>query len=122
MEPQTADAFLQHLDADAQVGHRVKSGSFAAQVGILVVMNLGHDLHQALRADRALRKGIEARFNGHDGQNQGGIKFDFVANIKAFGTSAPTEISCATEYFLLIHDATAAAAGIEFLVWRWRRW
>ena len=54
------NAFLQHLDADAQNGHWVKRGQFAAKVLVLFLMHMCHHLHQALRAHRALGKWIEA--------------------------------------------------------------
>ncbi|MNZ91882.1 hypothetical protein D3C78_1108850 [compost metagenome] len=48
-------------------------------------MHAGHDLHQALGADRALGKGIEARLDGHDGQNQGGVDLVALAQRIGFG-------------------------------------
>ena len=76
------NALLQHLDTDAKVGDRVKRRQLAAKVFIFVVMHLGHHLHQALRADRALGKGVETRLDRHDGQNQGGVQFGLMANLK----------------------------------------
>jgi hypothetical protein len=38
----------------------------AAEGLVLVVVDLGHDLHQALGADRALGERVEARLDGHD--------------------------------------------------------
>jgi hypothetical protein len=43
----------------------------------LVVVHLGHDLHQSLRADRAFRERIEAGFDGHYRQHQQRVDLHF---------------------------------------------
>src|SRR5882672_755016 len=50
----TRDALLEHLGADAKVGDRVEGGEVAAEGLVLVVMDAGHHLHQALGADGTL--------------------------------------------------------------------
>ena len=69
------NAFLQHLDAHTHIGHRVKRSESATYGIVLVGVYPCHHLHQPLGAHRALGKGIEARLNGHDGQNQRGVEF-----------------------------------------------
>jgi hypothetical protein len=68
------DALLEHLHAHAQVGHRGRRPRAAAEGLVLVVVHAGHHLHQALGADRALGKRVEAGLHGHDGQDQGRVQ------------------------------------------------
>ena len=67
------DALFEHKNPHAQIGHRVEGGKFTAKTFIFIRVHLGHHLHQALRAHGALGKGVEARLNGHDRQDQGGL-------------------------------------------------
>jgi valyl-tRNA synthetase len=48
-------------------------------------MHAGHDLHQALRAHRALGEGVETRLHRHDGQDQGRIEVDLAAERERLG-------------------------------------
>ena len=54
------NAFLQNLNANAQVADRVKGRMCAAKSLVFGVVHTCHDLHQALRPDGALRKWVEA--------------------------------------------------------------
>ncbi len=71
----SGDAFLQDLDADAQIGDRVECCQASADTFVFVGMHARHHLHQTLRPHRALRKRIETGFDGHDRQNKRRIKF-----------------------------------------------
>ena len=79
-----ADAFLEHLHADAQVGHRIEGREVAAEGLVLVVVHMRHHLHQPLRADGALRERVEARLDGHDGEDQGRVEPDPLADVPGF--------------------------------------
>ena len=78
------DALLQHLDAHAQVGERIERGEFAAEVFVLGAVHASHNLHQALGAYRALGEWIESRFHRHDSEDQGRVKFGFLADFVGF--------------------------------------
>ncbi|MNS82232.1 hypothetical protein D3C72_1159710 [compost metagenome] len=41
------------------------------------MVHFRHDLHQALCADRAFRERVQARFDGHHGQDQQRVQLDF---------------------------------------------
>ena len=51
----------------------------AAEVFQLVLVHLRHDLHQTLSAHGALGIRVEARFDGHHGEQQQRIEADFLA-------------------------------------------
>ena len=60
MEPARADAFLQHLHAHPQVGHRVKGRQTCRQnPSYLSLWTLGHDLHQTLRTHGLWANGLK---------------------------------------------------------------
>ena len=79
------NALLQHLDADAKVGHRVERCKVPTEILVLLRMHTGHHLHQALRTDRALGKRIEVRLDGHDGEDEGRIQLGACANVIRLG-------------------------------------
>ena len=65
-----ADIVAENPCADLDVDNGIQRVLDAAVVLELVGMDLGHDLHETLCADRAFGIGIETGFNGHDRQNQ----------------------------------------------------
>ena len=56
-----------------QVRDRVEGRQVAAIVIVFIGMNLGAYLHQTLCAYRTLGKRVEAGFDGHHSQNEGGV-------------------------------------------------
>ena len=52
----------------------VEGGELAAKQTVLLGMHLGHHLHQALGAHRALGEGVEARLDRHHCKDQGRVQ------------------------------------------------
>ena len=93
------NAFLQNLHAHAQVGDGVERGQCATEYLVLVAVDLCHDLHQALGTHRTLGKGIEARFDRHDGQDQGRVELGSTANLVRFGDQRAQRLRCDAVFF-----------------------
>jgi len=88
------DALLQHLHAHAQVADRVERSMGAAEGRVLVVVDAGHHLHQPLGADGTLRKGVEAGFNRHDGQDEGRVQAGALAHGPGFLHQGADRLGC----------------------------
>ncbi|SPA45094.1 protein of unknown function [Cupriavidus taiwanensis] len=70
------DAVLEHQRADLDVGVRVQRRGHAADGFVLVLVDLGHDLHQALRAHAAFGVRVEAGLDRDHPQNQQRVDAD----------------------------------------------
>ncbi|SOZ13863.1 hypothetical protein CBM2609_A120392 [Cupriavidus taiwanensis] len=70
------DAVLEHQRADLDVGVRVQGRGHAADGFVLVLVDLGHDLHQALRAHAALGVRVEAGLDRDHAQDQQRVDAD----------------------------------------------
>ena len=72
----TGDVILEDQRADTDVGHRIERRLQAAHFLESLMVHLGHDLHQALRAHRAFGEWVQSRFDGHHGQDQQRVELD----------------------------------------------
>ncbi|MNV41215.1 hypothetical protein D3C71_1328440 [compost metagenome] len=79
------NALLQNLHAHTQIAHGVKGSKVPAKVLVLVGVHIGHHLHQPLGANGTLCKRVEARFDGHDGKDQGRVDLGLCANFIGLG-------------------------------------
>src|SRR3990167_3951976 len=79
------NALLQNLHAHTQIAHGVKGSKVPAKVLVLVVVHIGHHLHQPLSANGALCKWVEARLDGHDGKDQRRVDLGLCANFIGLG-------------------------------------
>ncbi|SOY48677.1 hypothetical protein CBM2589_B210071 [Cupriavidus taiwanensis] len=71
-----SDAVLEHQRADLDVGVRVQRRGHAADGFVLVLVDLGHDLHQALRAHAAFGVRVEAGLDRDHAQDQQRVDAD----------------------------------------------
>ncbi|SPD65461.1 protein of unknown function [Cupriavidus taiwanensis] len=70
------DAVLEHQRTDLDVGVRVQRRGHAADGFVLVLVDLGHDLHQALRAHAAFGVRVEAGLDRDHAQDQQRVDAD----------------------------------------------